>query len=72
MRTELKEILEEALALPPRERANLIDHLLSSLDEPSEYIDSLWRKEVEDRIDAYRSGKMKSVSLDEVLSRHRE
>jgi putative addiction module component (TIGR02574 family) len=72
VRTEVKEILEEALALPPRERANLIDRLLSSLDEPSEHIDSLWRKEVEDRIGAYRSGKMKSVPLDEVLSRHRE
>ena len=67
-----KQILKDALALPPIERANLVDYLLSSLDQPDEHIDSLWRKEVEERIDAYQSGRMKSVSLEDVLLKYRK
>ena len=67
MPNETKQILKEALDLPSTERATLVDYLLSSLDQPDEQIDDLWRKEVEDRIKAYQSGKIKSVALEEVL-----
>ena len=69
MPTDTKQILKEALELPAIERASLADHLLSSLDQPDEHIDALWRKEVEDRINAYHAGKMRAVSLEEVLSK---
>ena len=72
MTAETKQILKDVLALPPIERANLVDYLLSSLDQPDEHIDSLWRKEVEERIDAYQSGRMKSVSLEDVLLKYRK
>lgn len=65
-----QQILKEALELPTIERASLADHLLSSLDQPDEHIDTLWRKEVEDRISAYQSGKIRAVSLKEVLSKY--
>ncbi len=67
MPNDTKQILKEALDLPSTERATLVDYLLSSLDQPDEQIDDLWRKEVEDRIKAYQSGKIKSVALEEVL-----
>ena len=51
------------MELPAVEKARPVDQLLSSLDEPDEAIDALWRKEVEDRIQAYRAGELKSVSL---------
>lgn len=70
MPTDTKQILKEALELPPVERASLADQLLSSLDKPDEHIDALWRKEVEDRVSAYQSGKIKAVSLKEVLSKY--
>jgi len=72
MSTDTKKILKNALELPSAERANLVDHLLSSLDQPDEHINSLWRKEVEDRIKAYQSGKIRSVTLKEVLSKYRK
>ena len=72
MITETKKILKSALDLPPKERVNLVDYLISSLDQPDEYIDSLWRKEVEDRVKAYQSGKIKSVTFEEVLSKYRK
>lgn len=70
MSTETKEILNRALALPPVEKARIVDQLLSSLNEPDEGIDALWRKEVEDRIEAFRAGTLKSVSLEEVLAKY--
>ena len=72
MATDTKQVLKEALELPSVERATLVDQLLSSLDKPDEHIDALWRKEVEDRINAYHSGKIKSVTLEEVLSKYRK
>ena len=61
MAVNSREILKEALTLPFKERATLVDDLLASLDQPDEEIDILWRKEVDDRIAAYKAGKMKVV-----------
>ena len=72
MSTDTREILDRVMELPAVERARLIDQLLSSLDEPDEGIDALWRKEVEDRIQAYQAGKLKSVSLSDVLAKYRK
>ena len=62
---------KEALSLSALERARLVDDLLASLDRPDETIDEAWRKEVADRLDAYESGKMPKVSLEEVLANNR-
>lgn len=72
MTANTRQILKEALTLPSQERATLVDDLLASLYQPDEQIDSLWRKEVEDRIAAYRSGKIRTVTLDDVLSKYRK
>jgi len=72
MGANTQQILKDALTLPFRERATLVDGLLASLDQPDEHLDSLWRKEIEDRVAAYQAGKIKAVSLDEVLSKYRK
>ena len=65
------QVFEEALSLPPKERAELIDRLQSSLDDlPSrKKIDELWAQEAEDRIDAFERGKIKAVSGKEVFEK---
>ena len=65
------EILKDALNLRPAEKAELIDKLLSSLDNPDKKIDELWAKEAEDRIEAYDQGKIKALILKEVLEKYR-
>lgn len=70
MSIENPEILDRLMELPALDKARLVDQLLSSLDEPDEAIDALWRKEVEDRIQAYQDGKLKSVSLADVLAKY--
>jgi putative addiction module component (TIGR02574 family) len=71
MTTETQEIIERALSLPAIDKALVVDKLLSSLDQPDEIIDAMWREEVEDRIAAYNQGTLKSVSLEEALARYR-
>ncbi|MBI4844568.1 MAG: addiction module protein [Nitrospirae bacterium] len=72
MSANTEQILKDALTLPFRERATLVDDLLASLDRPDEHIDSLWRKEVEDRLAAYQAGKIKAIPLDEVFAKYRK
>lgn len=72
MSAENREILDRVMELPAVEKVRLVDQLLSSLDEPDEAIDVLWRKEVEDRIQAYKDGKLQSVSLSDVLAKYRK
>ena len=62
------QVLEKALALPPDERAELADRLLSSLDtERQRKIDELWAEEAEDRIDAFERGEIRAVSAKEAF-----
>ena len=72
MSAEAKEIIDRALELPAKEKARVVDELLASLNEPDEAIEALWKKEVEDRINAYHADKLRSVSLEDVLAKYRK
>jgi putative addiction module component (TIGR02574 family) len=62
------QVLEEALSLPPSERAEVAEQLLASLDSPPDRrIAELWGQEAEDRLDAFERGEIKSVSAREVF-----
>ena len=64
------QVLKEALSLPPAERAEIAERLLSSLDPPSqEQIDALWGKEAEERLDAFSRGEIKAIPAKEVFER---
>ncbi len=63
---------DQVLALSPVERAELIEDLLASFDEPSRAsIDAAWGAVAEERIDAYDRGETKSISLEEAQRRLR-
>jgi len=72
MGPKTKDLLKEALDLPPIERAALVDQLLNSLDKPDEAIDEVWRKEIAARLLAYRSGTAATVSAEEILAEYRD
>ena len=64
-----KQILAEALRLPPVERAELVEDLLSSFEFQSRTaIDALWAQEAEDRIDAFERGEMSTIPAKEVFA----
>lgn len=66
-----KTLSDQARKLSPAERIELVDAILSSLDEPDPEIDRLWAKEAEDRLAAYRRGEIKALPLEEVLAKYR-
>ena len=58
-------LLEEALALPVDERADLVERLLSSLEPSEPETERLWAQEVEGRIAALDRGELKAISAEE-------
>ena len=66
-----KQILEEAINLKPVEQAKLVDNLIAVLDVSNPELDKMWADEAESRLNAYKNGKLKAVSLKEVLSKYK-
>ena len=67
----VSEILEKALALSTQERGLIIDRLIESLDdEPAEEgVEAAWDDEIKRRVDEIRSGRVKTISGEQVLQR---
>ena len=62
-------ILAEALELPPVERAELVENLLSSFEFKSrKAIDALWAEEAEDRIEAFDRSEMGGIPAEDVFA----
>lgn len=65
-----EQILVEALKLPPVERAELVENLLSSFEFRSrKTIDTLWAQEAENRIDAFERGEIAAIPAKEVFAK---
>jgi len=68
MSNEAARLLEQALLLPPLERAELVELLQSSLDTPSdEEITADHLKEVRARAEALDRGDFRTVSTEEAF-----
>jgi putative addiction module component (TIGR02574 family) len=66
----MRQVLAEALALPPVERAELIERLHESFNRTDrENIDHLWAQEAEERIDAYERGEIGSSPASSVFEK---
>ena len=65
-----EDVFNAALAMPPQQRAALIEVLLDSFDEADrQEIEAAWVQEAEQRLAAYKDGRMTALSLDEVMGR---
>ena len=71
MTPQVSEVLEKALALSTQDRGLLIDRLVESLDDgpADEGVEEAWSKEIKRRVDDLRSGRVKTISYDEVRRR---
>lgn len=73
--TTLERIAEEALKLPPEDRAYLADQLEQSLPHEgfaSAEIARAWASEINRRMEAYDSGQTQATGFDEVMRRLRQ
>jgi putative addiction module component (TIGR02574 family) len=63
-------VLNDALSLPPIDKAELIQRLLQSFDAfKDNHIDTAWTEEVESRIEAYDKGLLTASPAEDVLAR---
>lgn len=70
MTRESENALEEALHLPPIERAEIVEKLLSSFEfSDRNVVDELWAKEAESRIDAYERGEIGAIPAKDVFEK---
>ncbi len=70
MTTHAQQVLKEAVGLPPVERAELVEGILSSFDFPTRAaIDAAWAREAEHRIDAYERGEIAAISASRVFEK---
>ena len=64
-----KDIQQEILGLKASEKINLVELILESLDKPDFDILNTWIKESERRYNAYKAGKVKALSYEEVMKK---
>lgn len=75
MSIRLKQLEVEALELPVRERAQLAQRLLASLDEytaedPAE-VERAWELEIQRRLAEYRTGQVQTIPATDVFAEAR-
>ena len=71
MSNEAKTLIEQARALPPRDRIALVEDVLDSLDRADPEIDRLWAREARDRLAAYRRGELPAKDLSDIVAKYR-
>ena len=68
MTAQLDEIIGAAMTLPPGARAMLANHLLESLDAPSQSsIDEQWATEAERRVREIIAGQVQTIPAETVF-----
>lgn len=65
------ELLKQAKALAPAQKLELVEALLNDLDRPDDAMDAAWAAEAEERLSAYRSGRIRAIPLSDVLAKYR-
>lgn len=65
-----KKLISEALRLKLPERFIVIEALITSLDIPDPQIEKEWAKEAERRLQAYKKGKLKTISFEDMFGKN--
>ncbi len=72
MDISVADIVRRARALPPEDRAELVEALLESLQGPPiADIEAEWAREIEYRVAAWERGEMPAVAAEEVFAEAR-
>lgn len=65
------ELAEKIRSLSATEKLDLVDSILTQLDRPDPEIDRIWAEEARKRWQAYKAGKLETVSYHDVMSRYK-
>jgi putative addiction module component (TIGR02574 family) len=70
MATDADKLVSEIRALPVEEKLRVLDAILTDLDKPDDEIDHIWAVEARKRWDSYKSGRLRTVSYEELMSKY--
>jgi len=70
MATTADKLLSQIRALPDEEKLQVLEGILTDLDKPDEEIDQIWALEARKRWAAYKAGRLRSVSYEELMSKY--
>lgn len=65
------ELAAKIRSLPDNEKIELVDSILIQLDKPDPEIDLIWADEARKRWEAYKTGKLETVSYNQVMDKYR-
>ena len=71
MGTISDELAAKIRSLPDNEKIELVDSILIQLDKPDPEIDRIWADEARKRWEAYKDGRLETVSYNQVMDKYR-
>lgn len=71
MATMKNKLIESIRSLSDGEKLELVDSILMHLDKPDPDIDRIWAKEARKRWQAYKSGKLETISYEQLMEKYR-
>ena len=70
MSTISDELAAKVSTLPDTDKLQLVDSILKQLDKPDPEMDRIWADEARKRWQAYKDGKLETVSYDQVMEKY--
>ena len=70
MTEQSNSLLRQALELSSLEKAQIIEELLVSLDNPDTSLDAVWAKEADARVEAFNNSKISARSAEGILGKY--
>jgi putative addiction module component (TIGR02574 family) len=70
MSTRAENLVSEIRALPEEEKLQVLDALLTDLDNRDPELDRVWAAEARRRWNAYRAGEVATVSYEELMAKY--
>lgn len=67
-----KQLVAQALELSAKERSQIADALLQSLNVTDTTLDQMWGKEADARLAAYQRGELEALSVQQVLAKYQD
>jgi putative addiction module component (TIGR02574 family) len=68
--TTTDRLAAEIQALPDAEKLRLVESILTDLDKPDPEIDRIWADEARRRWEAYKAGRISTVSYEDVMAKY--
>jgi len=71
MAIDTDKLLSQIRALPEEDKLRLLDAILTDIETPDPEIDKVWIAEVRRRWEAYKEGRLETVSYEDLIDRYK-